>query len=576
MGATDGSAGRGRRVTLAVVAIALFALVARVVLLGDRIAHWDEARVAYWILDYADTGVFEYRPIIHGPFLQQVNRVVFELFGANDFTMRLVVALLGAALPLAALLFRKRLSDVETVAFALFLAVDPVLLYYSRFMRSDLPLAAFMLFALGFFVRALDSRRPRYVHAGVVALALAFTTKENVLVYLVTWLGALALLVDRRLLVDHRPFADRDLSFDLQAARERIGAFGTTLRTWIPHLLLAVVEFLVVVVYFYAPRTNGETPGFDTLLSDPTALPAVVGEATLGSWHAFVSQWVSGDSQSHAYLPYLGDLVETLVVGSGALVVLAGIGFLADRYSGERPRDVVAFTFYCGFVSVLGYPIITDIMAPWATVHAVVFLVLPAAVGAGMLYTRAKAALAHDDRPGVAAALVIVLLVVGQVGYVTVQNVYLDDQSQSNALVQYAQPADDLRPTIEEMVAVSANNRGTDVLLYGDHLVADSPGSREPQCADWFNLLPLPWYTNAYDMNVSCATEPSGFERRVNESSPPVVIGLSADSEFLAANLEGYDERAYVLRTEDTATTNTTFFLDESRLPNATTEQSNP
>ncbi|EMA39805.1 dolichyl-phosphate-mannose-protein mannosyltransferase [Halococcus morrhuae DSM 1307] len=576
MASTDGSAGRGRRVTTAVVAIALFALVARLLLLGDRIAHWDEARVAYWILDYADTGVFEYQPIIHGPFLQQVNRVVFELFGANDFTMRLVVAALGAALPLAALLFRKRLSDVETVAFALFLAVDPVLLYYSRFMRSDLPLAAFMLFALGFFLRALDSRRPRYVHAGIVALALAFTTKENVLVYLVTWLGALVLLVDRRLLVDHRPFADRDLSFDLQAARERIGAFGTTLRTWVPHLLLAVVEFLVIVVYFYAPRTNGSTPGFDTLLSDPTALPAVIGEATLGSWNAFISQWISGDSQSHAYLPYLGDLVETLVVGSGALVVLAAIGFLADRYADDGPRDLVAFAFYCGFVSVLGYPIITDIMAPWAAVHAVVFLMLPAAVGAGVLYTRARTALSHDDRPGVAAALVIVLLVVGQVGYIGVQNVYLDDQSASNALVQYAQPADDLRPTIEEMAAVSANNRGTDVLLYGDHLVADSPGSRAPGCSDWFNILPLPWYTEAHDMNVSCATEPSGFEQRVNESSPPVVIGLTTDSEFLAANLEGYDERAYVLRTQDTAKTNTTFFLDESRLPKVTTEQSNP
>jgi uncharacterized protein (TIGR03663 family) len=559
MVATDGSARRGRRVTLAVVAIALCGLVARIVLLGDRIAHWDEARVAYWILDYADTGAFEYRPIIHGPFLQQVNRVVFELFGANDFTMRLVVALLGAALPLAALLFRKRLSGVETVAFALFLAVNPVLLYYSRFMRSDLPLAAFMLFALGFSVRALDSRRPRYVHAGVVALALAFTTKENVLVYLVTWLGALVLLLDHRLLIE------RGLRFDPRTAlSDSIQNLGPTARTWTPHFLLAVVEFLVVVVYFYAPRTDDATTGFDALFADPVA---VVGEATLGSWNAFFAQWVAGDSQDHAYLPYLGDFVETLVVGSGALVVLALVGFLVDRYSGTYPRDLVAFAFYWGFVSIFGYPIITDIMAPWATVHAIVPLMIPAAVGAGVLYERGKAALAHDDRPAVAAALVIALLVVGQVGYIGVQNVYLDDQSKSNALVQYAQPADDLRPTIEDMAALSARNRGTDVLLYGSHLVADTSGSREPACSAWFNALPLPWYMDAYDMNVSCATEPSAFEERVNESTPPVVIGLSTDSEFLAANLEGYDERTHVLRTQDTATTNTTFFLDESRLP---------
>jgi uncharacterized protein (TIGR03663 family) len=570
MESTDGIAGRGRRVTFAVVAIALLGLVARIAFLGDRIAHWDEARVAYWILDYADTGVFEYRPIIHGPFLQQVNRFVFELLGANDFTMRLVVALLGAALPLAALLFRERLSRVETVAFALFLAVNPVLLYYSRFMRSDLPLAAFMLFALGLFVRALDTRRPTYAHAGVLALALAFTTKENVLIYLVTWLGALVLLADHRLLIEH------GFWFDFREARSRIGTLGSTLRAWVPHVLLAAVEFLVVVVYFYAPRTSADGgPGFDALFSNPTALPAVVGEATLGSWNAFFAQWVSGDSQDHAYLPYLGDFVETLVVGSGALVVLALIGFLTDRYSGKRPRDLVAFFFYWGFVSIFGYPIITDIMAPWATIHAIVPLMLPAAVGAGVLYARGKTALAHDDRPAVAAALVIALLVVGQVGYVGVTNVYLDDQSESNALVQYAQPADDLRPTIEDMAAVSATNRGTDVLLYGSHLVADTAGSREPGCSEWFNLLPLPWYMDAHDMNVSCAGEPSAFEASANESNPPVVVGLSTDSEFLAANLQGYDERTYVLRTQDTAQTNTTFFIDESRLPTNATS-SNP
>jgi uncharacterized protein (TIGR03663 family) len=566
MASTDGSAWRDRRVTLAVVAIALLGLVARIAFLGDRIAHWDEARVAYWILNYADTGTFEYRPIIHGPFLQQVNRFVFEAFGANDFTMRLVVALLGAALPLAALLFRKRLSGVETVGFALFLAANPVLLYYSRFMRSDLPLAAFMLFSLGFFLRALDTHRPRYVHAGVLALALAFTTKENVLVYLVTWLGALVLLTDHRLLIE------RGLWFDPQAARSRIAGLGSTLRAWTPHFLLAVVEFLAVVVYFYAPRTNNRSSGFGALLADPAA---VVGEATLGSWNAFFAQWVGGDSQDHAYLPYLGDFVETLVVGSGALVVLALVGFLVDRYSGQYPRDFVAFAFYWGFVSIFGYPIITDIMAPWATIHAIVPLMIPAAVGAGVLYDRGKTALARDDRPAVAAALVIALLVVGQVGYIGVGNVYLDDQSAGNALVQYAQPADDLRPTVEDMAALSASNRGTDVLLYGSHLVADTSGSREPKCSAWFNALPLPWYMDAHNMNVSCAGEPSAFENRVNETNPPVVIGLSVDSEFLAANLEGYDERASVLRTQDTAQTNTTFFVDESRLP-TNASSSNP
>jgi uncharacterized protein (TIGR03663 family) len=570
MVSTDGIARRSRRVTLAVVAIALLGLVARLAFLGERIAHWDEARVAYWILHYADTGVFEYQPIIHGPFLQQVNRVVFEVLGANDFTMRLVVALLGAALPLAALLFRQRLRGVETVALALFLAFNPILLYYSRFMRSDIPLAVFMLFALGFFVRALDTRRPRYVHAGIIALALGFTTKENVLIYLVTWLGALVLLAD------HRLFLNRGLGNDWRTALgRRVGRITSALRTWVPHLLVGLFEFLVVVVFFYAPRTPAsEQPGLGTVFAEPSTLPAVVSAATLGSWNAFYSLWVNGGHQDHPYLPYLGDFLGTLAVGSGALVVLAIIGFLADRYAANRPRDLVAFCFYWGFVSILGYPIITDIKAPWVTIHAIVPLAVPAAVGVGVLYRRGRTALATDDRITVGAVAVILLLVVGQVAFVTVNNVYLHPQSSENALVQYAQPSGDLRPTIRDMIALSVQNDGTDVLLYGEYLV-DNQESLPPDCAKWFNILPLPWYMNTHNMTVSCALTNSTFENKTDSGAPPVVIGLTTGREYLASQLEGYDQRIYVMRTQDTAKTNTTFFVDESRLRNAT-EQGNP
>ena len=568
MVSTDGFASlrRGRRVTLAVVGVALAGLVARLAFLGERIAHWDEARVAYWILNYADSGTFEYQPIIHGPFLQQVNRPLFGLLGPNDFTMRLVVALLGAALPLCALLFRERLRDAETVALALFLAADPILLYYSRFMRSDLPLAAFMLVALGFFVRALDTRQPWYAHLGVVSVALAMTTKENVLIYLVTWLGALVLLAD------HRLFLDRGLNAGWRTRLEGYARrAGPTLRSWTPQLLLGIFEFFAVVVFFYAPRTVKGKGGLNTVLSDPTAFPGAVEEATVGSWTEFHALWVNGGHQDHAYLPYLAHYVETLVVGSGALVALAFVGFLVDRYAGERPRDLVAFCFYWGFVSILGYPIITDIQAPWATIHAVVPLAIPAAVGVSALYRRGRAAFASDD-PNLLDAVdatvvaLVFLLVIAQVGVVAAADVYLDPQSEDNELVQYAQPADDIRPTIQDMAAVSATNEGTDVLLYGEFLVANTSGTREPSCSDWFNLLPLPWYMDAKDMNVSCARNVSAFERTTDETKPPVVIGLTTDREFLAARLPGYDERTYVLRTQDTSQTNTTFFIDESRL----------
>ena len=93
-------------VTVAVANVALLALVTRLYRLGERVAHWDEARVAYWTMRYIETGNFDYRPIIHGPFYHHVNRHVFAWLGANDFTMRLVVAVIGALLPVPLLLFR--------------------------------------------------------------------------------------------------------------------------------------------------------------------------------------------------------------------------------------------------------------------------------------------------------------------------------------------------------------------------------------------------------------------------------------------------------------------------------------
>lgn len=189
-----------RRPFRAVVGIAAVALLARLVGLGTRIAHWDEGRVAFWALRYAETGYFEYRAIVHGPFLFQVDRWLFVLLGPSDFAARLPVAVVGGLLPLVAWLLHERLRDTEVVALAALLAFNPLLLYYSRFARNDVLVAAFCTAALAFLVRTYDTRRPRAVYAAGALLALGVTAKENALLYLACWGGAGALLLDHRLL----------------------------------------------------------------------------------------------------------------------------------------------------------------------------------------------------------------------------------------------------------------------------------------------------------------------------------------------------------------------------------------
>jgi uncharacterized protein (TIGR03663 family) len=187
------------RTLAAILSIAALSLLARLIFLDNRIAHWDEGRVGFDILRYIATGTWEYRPIVHGPFLPQVNKHVFAVLGPTDFSSPLIVAIVGGLLPLSIWLYRDYLGDRELIAGALFLAADPILLYYARFMRNDVLVATFAFVGLGLYVRFRDTARTRYLYAGTAAWALAFTAKEDALLYPVAILGALVLLLDHRL-----------------------------------------------------------------------------------------------------------------------------------------------------------------------------------------------------------------------------------------------------------------------------------------------------------------------------------------------------------------------------------------
>jgi uncharacterized protein (TIGR03663 family) len=523
------------RTQFAVVGITLVALFARFFALGARVAHQDEARVAYWAYRYMENGVHWYRPIVHGPFLAIVESHVFELFGANDFTMRAVVALLGGLFPLSALLFRGRLRDSETVGVALFLAFNPILLYYSRFYRNDLLLAGFMLAAFGFYVRAYDHRRPAFLYAGTAIFALAFTTKENALVYPVCWLGAAVLLWDRRLLLTRGDEGGGERGV-LWTAYDRGRRIARGVVNWWPHFALAVVEFFAVVVFFYAPRGEAARakPTLGQTLSDPTLLPALVGEATLGSWHAFVGRWGSGNDGS--YLSAFKGLWATMNEGAVVLLALGIVGFVYDRYSRGGPRDVVAFTFFWGLFSILGHPVIVDHPFPWETIHAIVPLVVPAAVGLALFARLGLESVADGDAISATAVALILLVVVAQVGATAIDTSYANPQSPDNELAQYAQSSSDVKPLLADVGRIAQSNDGIDVLFYGNdpHFEGDefnaaneSSHLTPPAGGGWYERLPIAWYLEIYGVETDSVRRPDLVGQIVaGDDRPPVVVAL--------------------------------------------------
>lgn len=548
---SDGGWVQDRRLAW-LLGITLVALVARLVFLGDRIAHWDEGRVGYEILRYMATGAWEYRPIVHGPFLPQVNKHVFALLGAGDGSARLVVALIGGLLPLAAWLYRDHLDRVELVVLAGLLATDPLLLYYSRFMRNDVLVATFAFVAFGFLLRLIESGRARYLHFAAVAFGLSLTTKENAILFPVAIGGAVLLLFDHRLFLAR----NGDPQWET-VARRHLQMAGRGLWRYRYHLIVVVLEILLIVVVFYAPRA-GSTGGIGLwkALGNPSMLPEVLEAGTIGAGDKLVSQWIQANLNDHGYLPFLGSFLKALGGASGGLALLALLGFLADRYTGDRPRDLVSVGFYWGLASVLGYPIAVDIKAPWSAIHAVVPLAIPAAVGVAIIYRWGVAALADHDRIGVGLAGLVLLLVAGQIAGTAVSGVYLNDQREGNAMVQYAQPEGEMRPALDAIDRAAADSNGVDVLWYGGYFLVEneSLAYRLPLAdGEWYNRLPLPWYLELSNATVNSTATPTGLENWLASDDPPVVItcrGQEAcpNEEEIAGlreRLDGYTELTY-------------------------------
>lgn len=506
-----------RRPALTGVVIAtIAALVARLAWLGERTMHFDEGRVGFRVLEFGETGEWTYDAIVHGPFLMHVDQLLFSVFGATDFMARLPVALIGALLPATAWLFRERLRDIEVIALAGFLAANPVLLYYSRFMRNDVLVATFAFAAFGLGVRLLDTREPKYLYAATVALALAFTTKENALIYLGTWVGALVLVLDYRLFT-----ARRSQTSPQAVARSVASRSMRALSQWRVPIGTSVLAFLAIIVVFYAPR-----PAFGQALLDPTRLPGVVEEATLGSWREFFGTWGTGDNQDHSYLPFLRDYLQTLRVGAMPVMVLAVLGFVVDRYARDTPTNLVAVAGYWAGASLLIYPLITDIQAPWAAVHTIVPAAIPAAVGFRLLVEQFQEAIAADDAIAAGLAALVVLAVVGQVAVSAATLVYLSPQSDTQ-IVQFGQPADDFDPALSVVEDVSADNDGTDVMFIGLKFNNDQ-GSLQ------FDRLPWPWYLKAMGADV----EGSSVLNPLREGSPPPVVIVPADAEYVSGFTE--------------------------------------
>jgi predicted membrane-bound mannosyltransferase len=221
---------------------------------------------------------------------------------------------------------------------------------------------------------------------------------------------------------------------------------------------------------------------------------------------------------------------------------------------------LVLFAGYWGFVSILGYPLGTDIYGAWIMVNALVPLAIPAGVGLAMVVRWTRDSL-HEDSIRFGISMFVLFLIVGQMGLALAGGVYTNTTSDDNTLVQFAQPADDFRPATNALDDADATDDDADVLFVGDRLVRTrqnaegqpviNPRRRgiEPLCTPISNTLPLQWYLEIEGATGACALTAENATAIVAEQQPTVVIAEPSMQARLDDELTGYRATTYRLRT---------------------------
>jgi uncharacterized protein (TIGR03663 family) len=116
-------------------------LLLRLYHLDLKLFHHDEAVHAWFAYNLLATGSYQYDPVYHGPLLYYVTASMFGIFGSSDLVGRIVPALLGSLLVLLIYPIHQLgyLNKSQTLIAALFIAVSPSMIYFSRFLLHPPP-----------------------------------------------------------------------------------------------------------------------------------------------------------------------------------------------------------------------------------------------------------------------------------------------------------------------------------------------------------------------------------------------------------------------------------------------------
>jgi uncharacterized protein (TIGR03663 family) len=182
------------------VLIVFGALVFRLAQLNLRPLHHDEANQAVKFGVLLEKGEYSYdRNDHHGPSLYYLSLPFTWIFSGKDFaslhekTLRLVPAIFGAGLILFFLLLKGGMNRWAIILSGLFMAVSPVMVFFSRFYIQEILLLFFIAGTIGAGWRYSQNPSTGWALAAGLSAGMMYTTKETCIIVFGALVSALVL-----------------------------------------------------------------------------------------------------------------------------------------------------------------------------------------------------------------------------------------------------------------------------------------------------------------------------------------------------------------------------------------------
>jgi uncharacterized protein (TIGR03663 family) len=178
---------RSRQVGLRLAVILLIGFLFRVWDLDIKPPHFDEGINGHFVASMWKDGFYKYDPTnFHGPLYFYILQIAEVLFGKSIWSYRFVNAFISTGI-IGVVGMHKRFIGTAALWAALFIAVSPAFIFYSRYaIHESLFVLCTALFSYGYFLWCEERSRSAAI-AMSVGFFGAFATKETFFIFFGTW-----------------------------------------------------------------------------------------------------------------------------------------------------------------------------------------------------------------------------------------------------------------------------------------------------------------------------------------------------------------------------------------------------